>query len=65
MYHLLLLIYCAKLMFVKSRKRSCFPNIILAGTFAIYFAINISEGLIDVTSLTDIFLNSSCALYQL
>lgn len=23
--------------------------------FAIYFAINISEGLIDVTSLTDIF----------
>lgn len=55
MYHLLLLIYCAKLMFVKSRKRSCFPNIMLAGTFAIYFAINISEGLIDVTSLTDIF----------
>lgn len=43
-------------MFVKSRKRSCFRNIMLAGTYAIYFAINISEGRIDITSLTDIFL---------
>lgn len=42
-------------MFVKSRKRSCFRNIMLAGTYAIYFAINISEGRIDITSLTDIF----------
>lgn len=49
-------------MFMKSRKRSCFRNIMLAGTY-IYFAINISEGRIDITSLTDIFLNSSCALY--
>lgn len=52
-------------MFVKSRKRSCFPNIMLAGNIAIYFAINISEGRIDITSLTDIFFNSSCALNQL